>query len=159
MSAEHTELPWKVGRNAYRDTVYDKWGRRVLLAESEEDAAFAADAANEYEELQEENERLKDENSRLNEVSVNLLRSRDAAVEDADAMRKLVRRFRDMCNHLPPLLTGVALMEAEVQDVKKMEKPAVISSGYKRIAELMGAAYLALGEEPDSALGKVEGEE
>ena len=156
MSNARADLPWKVGRNSQRDTVFDKYGREVLKADTFDDASFAANAANECEELQEENERLKDENSRLNEVSVNLLRSRDAAVEDAEAMRKLVRRFRDMCNHLPPLLTGVALVEAEVEGVKKMEKPAVISEGYKRIAELMGAAYLALGEEPDSALGEAQ---
>ena len=65
-------------------------------------------------------------------------------------LEKLVLRLRGIVNHLPPALTGSALMLAEVEGAERLDKAALVSVGYKRLAALMKETYEAVAKEDEA---------
>ena len=69
--------------------------------------------------------------------------------DEAETCRKLMLRLRGIVNHLPPAVTGSALMLAEVEGAERLDKANLVSVGYKRLADLMRETYAVAKEEEE----------
>ncbi len=103
----HSPTPWSIRPHlpdAHFEVVADAEGNTVGTATRREDAAHIVEAVNHYHgavlNLAKQislREKLYAELGTLNDVAVNLTRSRDAALADADRLRDIVRRLYQMC--------------------------------------------------------------
>ncbi len=66
-----------------------------------------------------------------------------------ETLEKLVRRFMGLVNHMPPVVSAMALADAELPASAKGDPPKAMEEGYKRLAALMRAAYRATGEKEE----------
>ena len=71
------------------------------------------------------------------------------AVNGREALVRLVRRFMGIVNNQAPLVTAMAIVNAEMPEDAKDNPEKAISEGYKRLSALMREAYDATGEEDE----------
>ena len=99
----------------------------------------------------EERERLREELDKLNDVAVNLMRSRDAALADADRLRDLVRRMAPFVAEAEEAWSKVAATKPEeIAFTAEEDKARLIRDAKKHHAEIVSVlreAREAIGED------------